>query len=63
MRFLLDHDVYAAMAGHLTNLGHDVVRAAELGLSRASDEELLEAARANARLLVTRDRESGRIAS
>ena len=29
---------------------------AELGLSRASDEELLEAARAHGRLLVTRER-------
>ena len=61
MRFLLDQDVYAATARHLTDLGHDVVRAAELGLSRAADEELLEAARAQGRLFVTRDRDFGRI--
>lgn len=42
MRFLLDQDIYAATARHLVDLGHDVVRAAELGLSRAADEELLK---------------------
>ena len=61
MRFLLDQDVYAATARHLTDLGHDVVRAAELGLSRAADEELLEAAQQQGRLFVTRDRDFGRI--
>ena len=61
MRFLLDQDVYAATARHLTDLGHDVVRAAELGLSRAADEELLELLRSSGRLFVTRDRDFGRI--
>jgi len=44
MRFLLDQDVYAATARHLTELGHDIVRVSEVGLSRATDEELLEIA-------------------
>lgn len=61
MRFLLDQDVYAATARHLTDRGHDVVRAAELGLSRAADDELLEAAHEQGRLFVTRDRDFGRI--
>lgn len=30
MRFLLDQDVYAATARHLTGLGHDVVRVSEI---------------------------------
>ena len=45
LRFLLDQDVYAATARHLADVGHDVVRAADLGLSRATDEELLMARR------------------
>ena len=61
MRFLLDQDVYAATARHLTGLGHDVVRVSEINLSRATDAELLEVARMQDRLLVTRDRDFGRI--
>lgn len=45
MRFLLDQDVYAATARFLVALGHDVLPAAEAGLARASDVELLRAAR------------------
>lgn len=44
MRFLLDQDVYAATANHLSRLGHDVVRAAQLGLAQATDERLLSEA-------------------
>ena len=54
-------DVYAATARHLADVGHDVVRAADLGLSRATDEELLDVARERGRLFVTRDRDFGRI--
>lgn len=61
MRFLLDQDIYASTARHLVDLGHDVVRAAELGLSRAADEELLETAQEEGRVFVTRDRDFGRI--
>ena len=59
MRFLLDQDVYALTAGFLRQLGHDVVTAADLGGSRASDSELLEIAQQQDRLLVTRDRDFG----
>jgi predicted nuclease of predicted toxin-antitoxin system len=41
--------------------GHDVVRAADLGLARAADEELLKIAQGRDRLFVTRDRDFGRI--
>jgi predicted nuclease of predicted toxin-antitoxin system len=44
MRFPLDQDVYAVTARFLGSLGHDVVRAAQLGLSQAGDEELLKVA-------------------
>ncbi len=61
MRLLLDQDVYASTAAFLTDSGHDVLRAAEAGLSRASDEELLRASQEQNRLLVTRDRDYGNL--
>lgn len=59
MRLLLDQDVYAATARFLAELGHDIVGAAQIGLSRASDEHLLEVAQKEERILVTRDRDFG----
>ncbi len=44
MRFLLDQDVYAVTARFLADAGHDVVLVAEIGLSQASDEEILRVA-------------------
>jgi predicted nuclease of predicted toxin-antitoxin system len=61
MRFLTDQDVYAVTNRHLRGLGHDVATAAELGLSRASDSELLKRARSDRRIFVTRDRDFGRL--
>jgi predicted nuclease of predicted toxin-antitoxin system len=59
MRFLADQDVFAATARFLRDLEHDVVTAAEAGLVRASDVQLLAAAREQQRILVTRDRDFG----
>jgi len=61
MRFLTDQDVYAVTTRFLRNLGHDVVTASELGLSRTIDSELLRHARADRRIFVTRDRDFGRL--
>lgn len=61
MKFLLDQDVYEITARFLTALGHDVTRAVEVGLSRASDEEILREAQSSGRLLVTRDRDFGNL--
>jgi hypothetical protein len=38
MKFLLDQDVYASTARFLLKRDHDVVRAADMGLSRATEE-------------------------
>ncbi len=54
MRMLLDQDVYAVTARFLAQAGHDIVLAAELGLSRADDETVLQAAQDQRRLFVTR---------
>ena len=50
MKFLLDQDVYASTAHFLEDLGHDVVPAARLGLSRSSDSDLLRTAREQGQL-------------
>jgi predicted nuclease of predicted toxin-antitoxin system len=55
MKFLADQDVYASTIGFLQGLGHDVLRAAQLGLSQAEDTELLRVAHEQGRIFVTRD--------
>jgi predicted nuclease of predicted toxin-antitoxin system len=57
MRFLLDQDVYLVTAEFLIGLGHDVIRAAQMGLSRAPDRVLLQTAQEQKRIFITRDRD------
>lgn len=59
MKFLIDQDVYAQTVGLLRNLGHDVITAAEIGMSRAADSTLLARATSEKRLFVTRDKDFG----
>jgi len=59
MKFLTDQDVYANTVVLLIALGHDVVRAADLGLAQADDTQLLKRAHDEGRLFVTRDRDFG----
>jgi predicted nuclease of predicted toxin-antitoxin system len=61
MKFLFDPDVYAITAHYVRALGHDVVLAADIGFSRADDEELLKEAQAQERIFVTRDRDFGHL--
>jgi len=61
VKFLLDQDVYAVTARFLRDLGHDVVQVAQIGLSQAEDEELLEVAQEQERIFVTRDRDFGNL--
>jgi len=61
MRLLLDQDVYAVTARFLVDIGHDVVLAAQIGLSQASDEEILTTAQEENRILITRDRDYGNL--
>jgi predicted nuclease of predicted toxin-antitoxin system len=61
MRLLLDQDVYAAPERFLILAGHDVVSAALAGLAQAGDEEVLQAAQEQNRILVTRDRDFGNL--
>ena len=59
MKFLLDQDVYAITIRFLRELGHDVVTAKELDLSTALDDELLNRAQEENRILVTRGKDFG----
>ena len=59
MRLLADQDVYDVTVQFLRGLGHDVATAAERGMSRSADAELLRVAQAEGRLFVTRDRDFG----
>lgn len=59
MKFLVDQDVYIATARFLAELGHDVVRTAELGLAQWADADLLRLAAEEGRIFVTRDRDYG----
>lgn len=61
MKFLLDQDVYALTVRFLRDLGYDVVTASELGLSRASDIDLLKTANQQGRIFITRDRDYGNL--
>ncbi|HKS40850.1 MAG TPA: DUF5615 family PIN-like protein [Blastocatellia bacterium] len=59
MKFLPDQDVYANTARLLGDSGHDVITAAEIGCSQATDSELLNFAQEQERIFVTRDRDFG----
>jgi predicted nuclease of predicted toxin-antitoxin system len=61
MRFLLDQDVYFLTQRYLKDAGHDVVLVSEIGLARAKDEEILNIAQQEKRILLTRDRDYGNL--
>jgi len=59
MKFLTDQDVYALTVSFLRNLDHDVITAAEIGMSRATDSALLVRATSEKRIFLTRDKDFG----
>lgn len=61
MKFLLDQDVYALTERFLREQGYDVTTAGEIGLSRATDSDLLNNAKEQGRIFVTRDRDYGNL--
>lgn len=61
MRFLADQGVYAVTLRLLQQENHDVVTAAELDMSESEDIELLQQAHQDDRLMLTRDRDYGRL--
>lgn len=61
MKLLLDQDVYEKTRRFLLDSEHELVTASELGMARADDEDLLRQALEDERILVTRDRDFGRL--
>jgi predicted nuclease of predicted toxin-antitoxin system len=59
VRFLLDHDVDAAVGQMLRQRGHECWRAASAGLARARDDELTVWAAEHQAVLVSTDGEFG----
>jgi predicted nuclease of predicted toxin-antitoxin system len=59
MRLLADQDIYKITIDNLREKGQDVLTAKELGLQQSSDKDLLKRARAEKRLLLTRDKGFG----
>ena len=57
MRFFLDHDVPAEIGRVLRQAGHDIRTVADLLSPTASDEEVLDCAIAQGRILVTCNRD------
>ena len=61
MKLLLDQDIYLLTARFLAERGYDVITASQIGLSRASDEDLLMIAQEGGRIFLTRDRDFGNL--
>ena len=59
MRLLADQDIYKITVDKLQEWGHDVVTVKQVGMQNGSDEDLLEKARIENRLLITRDKGFG----
>ncbi|MDP9441600.1 MAG: DUF5615 family PIN-like protein [Actinomycetota bacterium] len=53
MRFLIDEMFSPAVAGHLTDLGHDAQHVRDLGLSGRTDHEVFDRAATEDRVVVT----------
>lgn len=61
MRFLLDQNQSPLLVELLTRLGHDVVHVRQLGMSRASDADLMATARDDNRVVVSGDTDFGEL--
>jgi predicted nuclease of predicted toxin-antitoxin system len=55
LKSLVDMPVTPLAVTHLRAIGHDAVHAHEIALARASDTQLLDAARRDGRVIVTAD--------
>jgi len=61
MRLLVDQCVPVDVATLLVEAGHDASHVATLGMSRATDEEVLDKAAAEARVLISADADFGEL--
>jgi predicted nuclease of predicted toxin-antitoxin system len=61
MKLLLDQDIYLITIRFLSERGYDVITASQIGLSQASDDDLLIHAQEGGRIFLTRDRDFGNL--
>lgn len=61
MRFLLDECLSARLTVLLTDAGHDAVHIGDVGLFGAPDDEVMRAAAADSRVLVSADTDFGEL--
>jgi len=61
VRFLLDQNLRTQTKEFLRQLGHDVVDTRDLGLARATDREIMDAAVLQDRIVITYDSDFGDI--
>lgn len=61
MRLLLDQNLSPALADLLNATGHDAVHVRSIGLSRASDDQIMTAAVTNRRVVVSADTDFGEL--
>ncbi|MDQ3772634.1 MAG: DUF5615 family PIN-like protein [Actinomycetota bacterium] len=61
MRWLLDNNLSVQLVDLLSEAGHDVAHVRSYGMQSASDQEVLERARQEDRVLVSADTDFGRI--
>lgn len=61
MRFLVDQALSPRFADSLNNTGHDAIHVQTIGMARAQDPAIFEAARLDARIVITADTDFGDI--
>ena len=59
MKFLIDNALSPRVADGLRAAGHDAIHVRNIGLANAADEELLELAAADGRIIVSADTDFG----
>lgn len=55
MKFLVDMPLSPALARWLSDAGHDAVHTSALGMERATDAEIIDRAKQDARIIVSAD--------
>ena len=61
MKFLVDMALSPALAQWLQSQGHDAVHAAQLGLARTPDTDIMARAKSDSRIIITADLDYPRI--
>jgi predicted nuclease of predicted toxin-antitoxin system len=59
LKFLIDNALSPLLAEHLRQAGHDAVHVRDFGLQAAGDEEILERAKSDGRIMISADTDFG----